>query len=295
MEQKATVLVIDDRENMLKMMRDLLGEAFEVKTSSKGRQGLEMFQRSPTDLVVTDIRMPDMDGMEVLRRIKKDSPATEVVLMTAYGEVAQAVEALKAGAYDYVTKPFEPDEMILTLQKALERRRLVAKTTILQREVERRFGFSSIIGESEAMRRAFDLARKAVDSDATVLLLGESGTGKELFARAIHYAGPRAGNRFVAINCAAMPRDLIESELFGHVRGAFSGAIRDKPGLFEQADGGTLLLDEISELAPEMQSKINRVLEEREVRRVGDTRDRPINVRIVASTNRQLQQGRRSR
>ena len=290
MKQKATVLIIDDHENMLKMMRDLLEEVYEVLTSGSGQEGLDTFRRNPTDLVVTDIRMPDLDGMDVLRAVKKESPDTEVILMTAYGEVSQAVEALKTGAYDYVIKPFEPDEMVLTLDKALERKLLVAKATTLQQEVERKFGFSSIVGESEAMQQVFALARKAADSDATVLLTGESGTGKELFARALHYGGARGRNRFVAINCAAMPKDLVESELFGHVKGAFSGAIRDKPGLFEQADGGTLLLDEITELAPEMQAKINRALQEREVRRVGDTKDRSIDVRIIASTNQDPQE-----
>jgi len=290
MKQQATVLVIDDGENMLKMMRNMLRGSFKVLTCSSGEEALRMFQKSPTDLVVTDIRMPDVTGMEVLRSVKDLSPDTEVVLMTAYGQVSQAVEALKAGAYNYVTKPFEPEEMILTLQKAMERKSLRERTENLEREVEEKFGFSQIIGESDAIQRTFELARKAVAFDTTVLLSGESGTGKELFARAIHYSSGRAGKRFVAINCAAMPRELIESELFGHVKGAFSGASRDKPGLFEQADGGTLLLDEITELAHDMQAKINRALEEREVRRVGDTSDRPVDVRVIASTNRDLKQ-----
>ncbi len=293
MKQKGTVLVIDDRANMLKMLRDLLSERFEVFTCASSTQGLEEFRRNPTDLVVTDIRMPEVSGMEVLRSIKKTGPDTEVILMTAYGEVPQAVEALKAGAYDYLLKPFEPEEMVLTLEKALERKRLREQTEHLQREVEGKFGFSNIVGQSEAMERAFELTRKAAASDTTVLLTGESGTGKELFARAIHYSGPRAKNRFVAINCAAMPRELIESELFGHMRGAFSGAIRDKPGLFEQADGGTLLLDEIAELPLDMQAKINRALEQKEVRRLGDTRDRPVDVRIVASSNRDVEAARK--
>jgi two-component system response regulator HydG len=288
MKQEPSVLVIDDRENMLKMMSTLLRDSFEVLTCSSGEEGLESFRKNPTDLVVTDIRMPDVTGMEILRSVKRISPDTEVVLMTAYAQVSQAVEAMKAGAYDYVTKPFEPDDMVLTLQKALERKRLRERTAVLEKEVEKRFGFSEIIGESEAMQRAFELARKAVASDTTVLLTGESGTGKELFARAIHYSGPRHKNRFVAINCAAMPKELIESELFGHVKGAFSGASRDKPGLFEEADGGTLLLDEITELPHDMQAKINRALEQREVRRVGDTRDRPVDVRVIASSNHDL-------
>ena len=240
--------------------------------------------------MVTDIRMPDIGGMEVLREIRKQSPETQVIMMTAYGEVSQAVEALKAGAYHYVIKPFEPDEMLLTLENALEHKRLRERTLRLQQEVEKKFGFSSIIGQSRVMQEAFELARKAASGSTTVLLTGESGTGKELFARAIHYAGARAQDRFQAINCAAMPRDLIESELFGHVKGAFSGALRDKPGLFELADGGTLLLDEIPELGSDVQAKINRVLQEGEVRRVGDTRDRMVDVRIIAATNQDLQE-----
>jgi two-component system response regulator HydG len=290
MKQEATVLIIDDRENMLKMMSNLLQDDFEVMTCNSGEAGLESFRKDPTDLVVTDIRMPDVTGMEILRSVKKLSPDTEVILMTAYAEVSQAVEAMKDGAYDYVTKPFEPDDMVLTLQKALERKRLRERTAMLEQEVEERFGFSEIIGESPTMHRAFELARKAASSDTTVLLTGESGTGKELFARAIHYSGPRSKSRFVAVNCAAIPKDLIESELFGHVKGAFSGASRDKPGLFEEADGGTLLLDEVTELPHDMQAKINRALEQREVRRVGDTRDRPVDVRVIASSNRDLKQ-----
>jgi two-component system response regulator HydG len=290
MVKKGTVLVVDDHLNMLKMISDLLRDSFEVLTAATGREGLEKFREDPSDIVVSDIRMPDISGMEVLEEIKKVRPDTEVILMTAYGDVAQAVQAVKGGAYDYVIKPFEPERIVLTLQKALERKRLLERTRHLQEEVQEKFGFSSIIGRSEAMQRAIDLASKAAASDTTVLLTGDSGTGKELFARAIHYCSVRAANRFVAINCAAMPRELIETELFGHVRGAFSGATRDKPGLFEQADGGTMLLDEITELAPELQAKINRALQEKEVRRVGDTKDTAVDVRIIASTNRNLQQ-----
>jgi two-component system response regulator HydG len=288
MAEKGTVLIIDDRPNMLSMLQSALDGRFDVLTSAGGREGLNLFRIAPTDLVVSDIRMPDMGGMEVLQEIKKEWPETEVILMTAYAEVDQAVQALKAGAYDYLTKPIDPEELVLTLEKALERKRLREKTEQLQEEVEGKFGFSSIVGDSRAMREVFALARKAVTTDTTVLLTGESGTGKELFARAVHYGSRRARQRFLAINCAAMPKDLIESELFGHVRGAFSGAVRDKPGLFEQADGGTLLLDEVGELPLEVQAKINRVLQEGEVRRVGDTRDRIVNVRIIACTNRDL-------
>lgn len=287
---EGTVLVVDDRENVLKMMTNLLEERFEVVTCNSGSEALERFTAGEMDLVVSDIRMPDKSGMDILREVKRKSPATEVVLMTAYGEVEEAVEALKLGAYDYVIKPFEPDEMILTLEKALERKVLRERTAALEKEVQTRYGFGNIVGESAPMKRAFEMARKACGSDATVMLSGESGTGKEMFARAIHYGGDRRRESFVAINCAAIPRDLIESELFGHVKGAFSGATRDKPGLFEQADEGSLMLDEVTELPPDMQAKINRALQEGEVRRVGDTRERSVNVRVIAATNRDLKE-----
>jgi DNA-binding NtrC family response regulator len=288
MARKPRVLVVDDKESMLRMLSEVLQEEYEVETCTSGREAIELFHRSPPDLVLTDIRMPDMDGMEVLHTIKTESPATEVVLMTAYATVAQAVEAVKAGAYNYLTKPFEFEQLKVALAKALERKQLREEAQILKEQVERKYGFESIVGTSEPMQRAFELARKAADSDTTVLLTGESGTGKELFARAIHHSSARRSRRFVAINCGAMPKELIESELFGHVRGAFSGALKDKRGLFMEANGGTLFLDEISELDPDLQVKINRALQEKEIRRVGDTVDLPVDVRIIASTNRDL-------
>jgi len=290
MGETGSVIVIDDKPNMLKMLTALLGESYEVRSFESGKKGLEGFRERPGDVIVTDIKMPDLDGMEVLKRIKGESPETEVILMTAYGEVSQAVEAVKRGAYNYITKPFEPEAMLLAVEKALERKRLRERTRILQQEVEQKFGFANIVGNSEPMKRAYDLARKAAATDTTVLLTGESGTGKEVFARAIHYSSARATRRFVAINCGAMPKELMESELFGHLKGAYTGATKDKPGLFEEANGGTLFLDEITELAPDLQVKINRAIQEKEIRRVGDTRDRPVDARIIASTNRDLTQ-----
>lgn len=288
MAKKPSVLVVDDKESMLKMLSELLADDYEVATSTSGGGALESFRSSPVDIVLTDIRMPDMDGMELLRTVKSESPEAEVILMTAYATVAQAVQAVKAGAYNYLTKPFEPDELRIALEKALEHKQLREEAQILKEQVERKFGFSNIIGDSDPMRRAFELARKAAETDSTVLLMGESGTGKELFARAIHYSSARSSRRFVAINCGAMPKDLIESELFGHVKGAFSGATKDKRGLFMEANGGTLFLDEISELDLNLQVKINRALQEKEIRRVGDTTDIPVDARVIASTNRDL-------
>jgi two-component system response regulator HydG len=287
---KGSVLVVDDKDSMLKMLSTLLQDDWNVETFHSASSALERFRRQPADLVLTDIRMPDMDGMELLQTVKREAADTEVILMTAYATVSQAVEAVKAGAYNYLTKPFEAEELKITLEKAFERKQLREEAQILKEQVERQYGFGNIVGDSLPIRHAFELARKAAESDSTVLLMGESGTGKELFARAIHFASSRRNRRFVAINCGAMPKELIESELFGHVRGAFSGATKDKRGLFMEANGGTLLLDEISELVPDLQVKINRALQEREIRRVGDTVDIPVDVRIIAATNRDLKE-----
>ncbi len=286
MARKRTILIADDERVVRTMLAKLLRDDYEVEACRTGTEAVESFERRRADVVLTDIRMPDMDGMQVLHTIKRQAPETEVILMTAYASVPQAVEAVKAGAYDYVTKPFEPDELKLTVGKALQLRELREQAEILRQQVEREFGFPSIVGDSEAMKRVYGLAHKAAASDASVLLTGESGTGKEIVARAIHYASERRVRRFLAINCAAMPGELIESELFGHVKGAFTGATRDKQGLFMAADGGTLLLDEIIELDAELQVKINRTIQEKEVRRVGDTVDIPVDVRMIAATNR---------
>jgi len=288
--RRSRILVIDDKLNMLKLFCRMLEEKYDVSTCGDGRTALKLLNENDFDVVVTDVRMPSLDGMEVLRTCKRMRPATEVIMMTAYGEVPQAVEAMHEGAHDYVLKPFEPDEMILVIEKALERKRLVEQTEFLQRQLERKYGFDNIVGNSRAMQDVYALARKAAQSDTTVLLLGESGTGKELFAQAVHYASRRARKRFVAINCAAIPRDLIESELFGHVKGAFSGANANKAGLLEEAEGGTVFFDEISELDLDIQVKINRAIQEREIRAVGDTKDKKIDVRIIAATNRDLEQ-----
>lgn len=288
MAKKPKVLVVDDEQVVREVLARTLEREYDVETCEAGEQAFESFRRRPPDVVLTDIRMPDVDGMQVLHTVKSESPGTEVILMTAYASVPQAVQAVKAGAYDYVTKPFEPDKLKITVEKAVELKQLREEAQILKEQVQQKYGFPSIVGESEPMQRTYELARKAAACDATVLLTGETGTGKELFARAIHHTSERRAHRFVAINCAAMPKELIESELFGHVRGAFSGASRDKQGLFTVADGGSLLLDEISQLDPDLQVKINRAIQEKEIRPVGDTVDIPVDVRIIAATNRDL-------
>ncbi len=284
------ILVVDDKENMLKLFCRILGDRYDISTASDGRAGLDLLKAEPFDLVVTDIRMPGISGMELLDECKRINPKTIVILMTAYGEVSQAVEAMRRGAYDYITKPFDPDQIAITIDRALDHKALQDRASELQSEVERAQGPDAIIGESRAIRFCLDLVAKAADSEATVLITGESGTGKELFARAIHYTSKRKAMRFVPINCGAMPKDLMESELFGHVKGAFSGADAIKVGLLEEAKSGTAFLDEISELPLEVQVKLNRAIQEREIRPVGAVRDKPIDARFVAATNIDLRQ-----
>lgn len=284
------ILVIEDKRNMLRLLERVLGEHHEVLTAETGEEGLAIFEREAVDLVLSDIKLPDLDGLALLEAMKQRKPEVEVLLMTAYGSVASAVEAMKKGALDYITKPFEPDEIVLVVQRAMERMALQSKAHHLQREVESLYGFANIVGTSPAMQEVYALMRKVVNSDTTVLITGDSGTGKELVARAIHYTSNRRTRHFVPVNCGAIPKDLLESEMFGHEKGAFSGAHRTKRGLIEEAGGGTLFLDEISELPLDLQVKINRVLQDKQVRRVGERADRPVDVRFLTATNRDLQE-----
>ncbi len=286
--RRATVLVIDDKPNMLQMLKSVLAGEFAVETAVEARAAVERHAQSPFDAVVTDIRMPGMDGMEVLREVKRLHPETEVVIMTGHATVKQAVEAIKAGAYDYLTKPFEPEEMSVVLTHAIERKRLLERTRYLERQVKERVGAPDIKGKSAAMANVFSMIAKVVDADATVLVMGESGTGKELVARALHFGGVRKDENFVVVHCATIAHDLAESEIFGHSRGSFSGAIAAKKGLAEEADGGTLFLDDVDQIDIEIQAKLNRLIQEKEIRSVGATEWRKIDVRIVAATNRDL-------
>jgi len=288
MSSHAKVLVVDDRMPMLKLFLRLLREKFAVTTAESSSDALAAFERDEPDVVVTDIKMPDGDGLTLFRKIKELKPETEVILMTAFADVSQAVEAIHQGAFHYVMKPFEPDQLLAILDRALERKRLVEKTRYLEAEVASRGGASGIVGTSEPIKRVLELVDRVAASDSTVLVSGESGTGKELVARAIHSRSPRSAGRFVAVNCGAFPRDLVEAELFGHARGAFSGATGAKKGLVEEADGGTLLLDEVSEIDASLQVKLNRAIQEKEIRRVGETRERKVDVRFIAATNRDL-------
>jgi DNA-binding NtrC family response regulator len=286
--ERARILVVDDKENMLKLFSRILGEAHDVTTASDGQRAVSLVATQPFDLVITDLKMPGVDGFEVLRSVKARAPDTEVIMMTAYATVQDAVEAMKQGAYDYLQKPFDPDDASLVVARALERRRLRVQTQELRRELEGVYAFHNLVGKSAAMKAIYGLLDQAAKLDITVLLNGETGTGKELAARAIHYHSARKERRFVPVNCGALPGELVESELFGHAKGAFTGAVGAKPGLFEEAQGGTIFLDEIGELPLSVQVKLNRALQEKEIRRVGDNRPVSVDVRVIAATHRDL-------
>jgi two-component system response regulator HydG len=285
---KPSVLVVDDKENMLTLFQKILGTAYELTTAADGTRALSLIAGRQFDLVVTDIRMPGADGFEILKAVKAHAPDTEVVLMTAYASVQKAVEAIKQGAYDYIQKPFDPDDVSLIVARAIERKRLREQAANLRRELDGVYGFDNIVGKSPAMRDIYELVQRAAKLDITVLVAGETGTGKELVAHAIHHHSARAGARFVAVNCGALPTELVESELFGHAKGAFTGAYAAKPGLFEEARGGTLFLDEIGELPLPVQVKLNRALQEKVIRRVGETSEATVDVRVIAATHRDL-------
>ncbi len=284
-----TVLVIDDDESLRRVIEFTLSEAgYQVLTATNGEEGVHLFGRETPPVVVTDIQMPGLSGYDVLKRIKEQSPETLVIVITAYGTVEKAVEAMKLGAFDYLTKPFSRDELRMVVAKAFSFRALQQENVRLREELEDRTDFSHLVGISDEMKEVFDVVRRVAASEATILVGGESGTGKELIARAIHHGSERRAGPFVPVNCAAIPKELLESELFGHARGSFTGAVKDRKGKFELADGGTLFLDEVGELPVELQPKLLRVLQEREIEPVGAA-PRKIDVRVVAATNRDLE------
>jgi two-component system response regulator PilR (NtrC family) len=287
---KARVLVVDDE----KSMRDLLSitlekEGYDVLTAAGGEAAIEALRRDATDAVITDLRMPKVDGLQVLRAAKEISPDVAVIVITAVASTETAVEAMKLGAYDYITKPFKLDEVSLIVRNALERKRLRDENLYLRKQLETQHRFENIIGKSGRILEVFDTIRKISDSPSTAMITGESGTGKELVARAIHFNSLRRDKPFVSVNCGAIPEGLMESELFGHVRGAFTGAVANKIGLFSAGEGGTLFLDEITEIPPLLQVKLLRAIQTREIRRVGDTKDMKTDVRLIAASNRNLE------
>jgi len=286
-----SILIVDDEEPIRQVLTEVLsGHGYVVRAASDGEEALRELAAHDYDAVVTDVRMPRMDGLSLVRSVQQIAPDATVIVMSAYGSHDLALEAMKAGAYDYLGKPFRPDEVLLVLRKAEERERLRAENRRLRREIEASRGHAGIIAESPSMKEVLRVVGKVAPAKTTVLIAGESGTGKELVARAIHELSPRNAGPFVAVNCGAIPDQLIESELFGHAKGAFTGAQTAKRGLFEEADAGTLLLDEIGELPLPLQPSLLRALQEGEIRRVGDARSIKVDVRVLAATNRDLSQ-----
>ena len=288
--QKGRLLIIDDEERLRNLLARILQlEGYEVTTAANGKEGLRKLQQEPIHVVLSDVKLPDSNGIELTEQIKTNWPATEVIVLTAFGTINDGVKAIKSGAFDYITKGDDNEKIIPLVSKAMDKAFLQQRVQELESKLNDKFGFDRIIGKSSAIAEVIKLAQKVALSDTTVLLLGETGTGKEVFAEAIHQASNRRAKSFVAVNCSAFTKELLESELFGHKAGSFTGANKDKKGLFEEANGGTIFLDEIGELDHELQAKLLRVLESRQFIKIGDTKPTSVNVRILAATNRNLQ------
>ncbi|MBZ5516522.1 MAG: sigma-54 dependent transcriptional regulator [Acidobacteriia bacterium] len=284
------ILVVDDDAETRDLLREVLGEeGYHVVVSSTGEEALEVGKQENFDIIISDIKLgPNLTGLDVLKAYKSIQPESEVILITAFGSMETAIEALKGGAFDYLSKPFKIEELLVQVERALENRALVRENRSLRQQLESQAQLSSLIGRTPEMLEVYKKIAMVSELRSTVLIYGESGTGKELVARAIHANGPRAQQRFFALNCGALPETLLETELFGHVRGSFTGAVGDKRGIFEEADGGTVFLDEVAEMSPALQVKLLRTLEDQEVRRVGSNRVVPVDVRIIAASNRNL-------
>ncbi|MDD2485329.1 MAG: sigma-54 dependent transcriptional regulator [bacterium] len=290
-QQQSKVLIVDDEPNIRHILGAILRkDGYTVQSADNGEAALKLLEEEAFDLIITDLVMPQMGGIDLLHEIQQRRPGTAVVIMTAYGTIKTAVEAMKIGARDYITKPFEMDEVKIVARNALNMAGLVKENRILKQELGRRCACDEMIGDSRTMAEITDMIEKVAGSRATVLIRGESGTGKELVARAIHRNSRRSDNPFIAVNCAALSNDLLESELFGHEKGAFTGAMAQKPGRFELADGGTLFLDEVGEISPALQVKLLRILQEREFERVGGTKTIKVDIRLIAATNRDLEE-----
>ncbi len=286
------ILVVDDEMNMLALFKKVLGkEGYQVETAASGEEALKRLEKEWFDLVISDLKMIGMDGLELLKKVKTASPVMPYIVLTAFGTIDSAVAAMREGAYDYLTKPVNNEEIKVVVRKALDLHRLTREVERLRDQMEIDSDFKNIVGRSRKVRSLFRLIKLVANSSTTIHIQGESGTGKELVARAIHYNSPRRGQSFVTIDCGALPETLLESELFGHVRGSFTGAIGNKKGLFEEAHGGTLLLDEIGDTTLAFQSKLLRVLQESEIRSVGSNKSIKVDVRVIAATNKDLREG----
>ncbi len=286
-----SILIIDDERDMLQLLKRSLEPDMKcrIQTAQSGKEGLQILAREPQDLVLADIKMPEMNGLELLELIKRDYPDLTVVMMTAFGGVDTAVEAMRNGAYDFITKPFDHETLLVRLEKALERSSLIRENFRLQMECKGQEPFQKLVGNSDIMKRLYETIQMVAKTDLTVLITGESGTGKELVARAVHDLSRRSHHNFVAVNCPTLPENILESELFGYKKGAFTHATRDKIGLFQEAHRGSIFLDEIGDITPAIQTKLLRVLQEKEIKPLGDTKSITVDVRIIASTNQNLE------
>jgi len=283
------ILIVEDEETLASSLKRVFArDGYSVDIAEDAEKGLELIEKNSYDVIITDIILPGISGIELLRKIKEKEPDQLVIIITAYASVETAVEALRAGAYDYVIKPIIHQEIKQIVRNALKQKALQRENLLLRREIERHYDFSHIIGESPEIKKIINEVKKIASAKSNVLLLGETGTGKELIARAIHYSSPRAERPFIPINCSAIPENLLESELFGHVRGAFTGAVTSKKGLFEEANGGTVFLDEIGDLSPSLQAKLLRVLEDQEIRPIGSNQSTKVDIRFISATNKDL-------
>ncbi len=284
------ILVVDDEAIVCESCQRILQEeGYEVECALSGKEAFERMKENPFDIVITDLKMPGIDGMEVLKTLRQEYPDVIVIMITGFSTVETAVKAMKLGAFDYIPKPFTPDEVSVVVKKAFEKRNLMLENIYLRQELQEKYGFHNIVGKSKKMQEIYRIIAKVAPTDSTVLIYGHSGTGKELIARAIHFNSPRREKPFVPVDCAVLSENLLESELFGHIKGSFTGAVTTKPGLFEVADGGTLFLDEVGNISPAIQAKLLRVLQEREFTPVGGTKAKKVDIRLIAATNRDLE------
>jgi DNA-binding NtrC family response regulator len=291
MSAGASILVIDDEPLIRMTVQDALAaEGFRVTTAETGQKGIDLFRNKHVDVVITDLRLPDLDGVQILKQIKILNPESQVLMITAYGSIDSAVQAMKEGASDYLTKPFAMDELLLIIKRILRMKQLEEENVSLRKKVEERYSLEGLVGKSPQMLKIYELIETVAQTDTTVLISGESGTGKELAANAIHFQSPRKRGPFIKVNCAALPETLLESELFGHEKGAFTGAVRQRKGRFEMADGGTLFLDEIGDISMGVQVKLLRVLQERQFERVGGSETLSVNVRLICATQKDLKE-----